>query len=189
MVPLEESYGRILAEGLIASHDVPPFNRSAFDGYAVRAEDTTGATSDYPVHFHVLGNIGAGHTADKPLKKGEAYRIMTGAALPENADAIIMLEATTETEAGLYIEQSFQGEDAKIGEVLIEAGSKIQPGTVALLATFGYANVKVAKRPKVSLISTGTELLDVKDELKPGKIRNSNGPMLAAQLDRMGVSY
>src|SRR5699024_3111171 len=77
----------------------------------------------------------------------------------------------------------------KIGEVLIEAGSKIQPGTVALLATFGYANVKVAKRPKVSLISTGTELLDVKDKLQPGKIRNSNGPMLAAQLDRMGVSY
>ena len=197
MIPLEESYGRILAEGLIASHDVPPFNRSAFDGYAVRAEDTTGAASDHPVHFDVLGNIGAGHTADKPLKKGEAYRIMTGAALPENADAIIMLEATTQTETGFHIEQpfepndniSFQGEDAKIGEVLIEAGSKIQPGTVALLATFGYANVKVAKRPKVSLISTGTELLDVKDKLQPGKIRNSNGPMLAAQLDRMGVSY
>src|SRR5699024_5475402 len=129
--------------------------------------------------------------ADRPLKKGEAYRLMTDAALHENAEGIIMLEATTETEGGLYIEQSFrrndyisfQGEDAKIGEVLIEAGSKIQPGTVALLATFGYANVKVAKRPKVSSISTGIELLDVKDELKPGKSRNSIGPMLAAQLD------
>src|SRR5699024_11841379 len=97
MVKLEESYARMLAEVLIANHDVPPYNRSAFEGYAVRAEDTTGETSDYPVHFHVPGNIGAGHTADKPLKKGEAYRIMTGAASPENTDGIIIMEATTET--------------------------------------------------------------------------------------------
>lgn len=197
VVSLEESYGRVLAEGLIASHDVPPFNRSAYDGYAVRADDTKAATIETSVHFDVIGNIGAGHTADKPLEKGEAYRIMTGAALPENADAIVMLEDTTATEGGFKIEKafltdaniSFQGEDAKVGEVLIEAGTKIQPGTVALLATFGYANVKVTKHPKVNIISTGTELLNVEEALTPGKIRNSNGPMLGAQLDRMGITY
>src|SRR5699024_7085370 len=81
------------------------------------------------------------------------------------------------------------GEDAQVGDVLIEAGATIHPGTIALLATFGYANVQVSKKPKVSVISTGTELLDVTEELEPGKIRNSNGPMLSGQLERMGVPH
>src|SRR5690625_4762527 len=122
---------------------------------------------------------------------------MTGAILPPKADAIIMLEDTTETADGFSIMKVFQsgdnisikGEDAKEGEVLIEAGSVIHPGTIALLATFGYAKVQVATIPKVSLVSTGTELLAVDEALVPGRIRNSNGPMLQGQLDRMGVTY
>src|SRR5690625_143918 len=196
-IELDDAYGRILAEPIIAKHDVPPFNRSAFDGYAIRAIDSKDAMEDSPAFFHVIGEIGAGLIGDKPLQKGEAYRIMTGAILPENADAIIMLEETIENDEGFSISKSFekndnisfQGEDAKQGEILSAAGAYIHPGTIALLATFGYATVKVAKRPKVSIISTGTELLDVHEELVPGKIRNSNGPMLQGQLERMGIEY
>lgn len=196
-VSLDNAYGRILAEPIIAKHDVPPFDRSAFDGYAIRAEDSTTATEESPAHFQVIGEIGAGHIGERPIGQNEAYRIMTGAIIPENANAIVMLEETVQTEAGFTISKrynpndniSHRGEDAQIGEILIEKGSVIHPGTIALLATFGYAQVEVAARPFVSLISTGTELLDVKDELVPGKIRNSNGPMLMTQLKRMGIPF
>lgn len=196
-VALADSYGRILAEDIIAKNDVPPFNRSAYDGYAVRAIDTSSASEDQPVAFKTLETIGAGYVPEKPLESGEAYRIMTGAILPQNADAIVMVEKTESTEAGFLLREvhetgqniSFQGEDVKQGEVQIEKGEKIHPGTIALLATFGYARVKVARRPKVSVISTGTELLDVTQPLEPGKIRNSNGPMLCGQLERLNVPY
>src|SRR5699024_6152826 len=122
---------------------------------------------------------------------------MTDAILPPNADAIVMLEDTTKTSDRFSLTKSFQiddnisfqGEDAKEGEELIPAGSMIHPGTIALLATFGYATVKVAVLPKVSLVSSGTELLEVNEPLVPGKIRNSNGPMLQGQLARMGIPF
>lgn len=196
-VPLEESYGRVLAEPIIAEHDVPPFNRSPYDGFAIRAKDSKGASGDNRVAFRVIGEIGAGHLGTKALEKNEAYRIMTGAQLPVHADAVVMLEQTVEQPNGFTLRKpfeaseniSFQGEDAKRGEILIEKGALIHPGTVALLATFGYATVKVGKRPNVGVLSTGTELLDVADQLVPGKIRNSNGPMIKAQLNRMRLSY
>jgi|SRR5690625_216132 len=196
-ISLESAYGRVLAESIIAKHDVPPFDRSAYDGYAIRAEDSVGASANNPVQFQVIGEIGAGHLGERPIVKNEAYRIMTGAILPESADTIVMLEETVETGKGFTIKKqynpneniSYQGEDAQVGEMLIEKGTIIHPGTVALLATFGYAQVQVASLPSVSIISTGTELLDVEDELVPGKIRNSNGSMLMAQLKRMGIPF
>src|SRR5699024_559832 len=122
---------------------------------------------------------------------------MTGAILPPNADAIVMLEDTMKTSVGFSLTKSFQtdenisfqGEIAQKGEELIPAGSMIHPGTIVLLATFGYDNVEVAVLPKVSLISIGTELFEVIKPLVPGKIRNSNGPMLQGQLARMGVPF
>lgn len=195
-VQLEDSYGRILVEPIIATNDVPPFNRSAYDGYAIRSVDTVHATKDEPVTFNVLGTIGAGSVPEKPLEKNEAYRIMTGAILPAGADAIVMLEHTVQNGDDILVDRvyergeniSHQGEDARQGEELIEAGSVIHPGTVALLATFGYSTVKVGKKPKVSVLSTGTELLKVDEQLVPGKIRDSNGPMLRAQLKRLGIT-
>lgn len=197
MIDLEHAYGRILAEPIVAKHDVPPFDRSPFDGFAIRSLDSEGASGDNRVTFSVIGEIGAGYVGDKPIGEKEAYRIMTGAQIPENADAVVMLEQTVETNDGFTLRKpfeageniSYKGEDAKEGELLIEAGSLIHPGTVALLATFGYAEVKVAQRPVAGILSTGTELLDVADELEPGKIRNSNGPMIRAQLKRMGIDY
>lgn len=194
-IPLEQAYGRVLAEPIIAKHDVPSFDRSPYDGFAVRSEDTIGASGANRISFKVIGEIGAGHVADRGIGQGEAYRIMTGAQIPENADAVVMLEQTVEGENGFTIRKpfspgenfSFKGEDAQKGEVLIEAGTLVHPGTIALLATFGYAEVEVARRPIAGILSTGTELLDVADELVPGKIRNSNGPMIVAQLTRMGI--
>ncbi|WP_336823508.1 gephyrin-like molybdotransferase Glp [Sporosarcina sp. USHLN248] len=194
-VKLDEAYGRVLAEPIIAKHDVPPFDRSPYDGFAIRSVDSAGASGNNRVPFSVIGEIGAGQVAQKPIGEKEAYRIMTGAQLPEDADTVVMFEQTTELDGGFTIRKpfeagenvSFKGEDAKEGELLIEAGSLIHPGTVALLATFGYAQLTVGKRPVAGILSTGTELLDVADELVPGKIRNSNGPMIEAQLKRMGI--
>src|SRR5699024_2113600 len=107
-VQLQEAYGHILAEPIIAKHDVPPFNRSAYDGFAVRATDTINAKAGEAVSFHVIGNIGAGEVGERELKENEAYRIMTGAILPKGADAIVMLEDTTETKQGFSMEKSFQ---------------------------------------------------------------------------------
>ncbi|MBO0586771.1 gephyrin-like molybdotransferase Glp [Sporosarcina sp. E16_8] len=196
-ISLEHTYGRILAEPINAKHDVPSFDRSPYDGFAIRARDTAGASGDNRIPFIVIGEIGAGHVAERGIEEGEAYRIMTGAPIPENADAIVMLEQTTEGKDRFTVRKvfsqgeniSFRGEDAKEGARLIEAGVFIHPGTIALLATFGTAEVNVAKRPVVGILSTGTELLEVSDELAPGKIRNSNGPMIAAQLTRMGIGY
>lgn len=196
-VSLDKAYGRILAKPIIAKHDVPPFDRSPYDGFAVRAQDTVGASGDNRIPFKVIGEIGAGHLAHRGLNEGEAYRVMTGALLPDNADAVVMLEQTVEEKDAFTLRKSFKpgenlsikGEDAKEGDVLIEAGALIHPGTVALLATFGYAQVEVAKRPVAGILSTGTELLRVDEELVPGKIRDSNGPMIMAQLDRMGIEY
>lgn len=194
-LPLEDTYGRVLAEPIVAKHDVPPFDRSPYDGFAIRASDSAGASGDHRKAFTVIGEIGAGHVADKPVQANEAFRIMTGALIPEGADAVVMLEQTVEDDSGFTLRKPFEagenisvrGEDAKQGEELIAKGTVIHPGTIALLATFGYAEVEVAKRPVAGILSTGTELLDVSDELVPGKIRNSNGPMIRAQLTRMGI--
>jgi molybdopterin molybdotransferase len=195
-VGLFESYGRILTEPIIAVHDVPHFDRSPYDGFAIRSVDSVGATGDNRIEFSVVDHIGAGIVSNKTLTKNEAVRIMTGAPLPSGADAIVMFEQTIESGDSFTIRKPFdalenvslQGEDVKEGEEIIEVGSLIHPGTVALLATFGYDKVQVAKQPIVGILSTGTELLDVSEPLAPGKIRNSNGPMIAAQLARMGIS-
>lgn len=193
-VDLEESYGRILAEPIVASTDVPPFNRSPYDGYAIRSIDSKGATGDNRIAFTVIDHIGAGEVSAKALQAQEAIRIMTGAQLPQGADAVVMFEQTVETPNAITIRKPFeplenvslQGEDVQKGEAVIASGSFINPGTIALLATFGYSQVTVARQPVVGILSTGTELLEVGDALVPGKIRNSNGPMIVAQLKRMG---
>jgi len=196
-VPLLESYGRILAEAIVAQHDVPPFQRALYDGFAIRSIDSAGANEQNKVSFRVIEHIGAGSVISKSLKKGEAVRIMTGASMPLQTDAVVMLEQAEICASGdcFTIQKPFapmehvtlQGEDAKSGEELIEQGNYIHPGMTALLATFGYANVQVAKKPVVGIIATGSELLEVHEPLIPGKIRNSNGPMIAAQLARMGL--
>ena len=194
-IPLQESYGFILVEPIIAKHDVPPFHRSSYDGYAIRSQDSKGANTGERVFFKIIDQIGAGQVAKSAIQANEAVRIMTGAQIPRYADAVVMLEQAVENGMIFSIAKSFKsmenisqrGEDAKQGEVLIPEGSYINPGIIALMATFGYTHIKVARKPVVGILSTGSELLDVGDDLQSGKIRDSNGPMLVSQLKRMGI--
>jgi molybdopterin molybdotransferase len=198
-VRLEEAYGRYLAEELRADHDVPPFDRSPYDGFAIRAVDSAQAKLDNPVEFEVIETIGAGQVATKAVKPFQAVRIMTGAQIPAGCDAVVMLELAKQYERDgktyMSIKRpfrpgdniSFQGEDAKKGDALVPKGTRINPGVQALLATFGYAEVKVARKPRIGIFATGSELLDVSDPLVPGKIRNSNAYMIQAQVARSGA--
>ncbi len=198
IVAIEKAYGRFLAEDLMASHDVPAFDRSPYDGFALRSEDTQLASSDNPIQFEVVGEIGAGYVFEEEVKPFQVVRIMTGAPIPAGCDAVVMLELTQEIHTGekpiIQIKRSFnhgdnisyQGEDTKKGTVLVKKGTLINPGIVALLATFGYHEVSVAKKPIIGVIATGSELLNVDQPLEPGKIRNSNAYMIMAQIERAG---
>ena len=151
------------------------------------------------VEFEVIDHIGAGAVSTKVLGPFQVIRIMTGAQMPEGSDAVVMLELVKELEKEgkpyITIKRSYQkgdnvsfcGEDAKEGEVLVKKGTFINPGVQAMLATFGYAKVPVAKKPIVGLFATGTELLNVDEPLQPGKIRNSNSHMIMAQIERVGA--
>jgi molybdopterin molybdotransferase len=199
LVSIDESYGRFLSEDVKATSDVPHFDRAPYDGYAIRSEDTIEASQSNPIQFEVVDHIGAGMLTDKELGPFHAVRIMTGAQMPVGADAVVMLEITKASEQNgkrfmtvkkvhKYGENvSYRGEDAKEGEVLVDKGTRINPGIQAMLATFGYSEVPVAKKPIVGLYATGTELLEVGEPLEAGKIRNSNSHMIAAQIRRAGA--
>ncbi|MCA1029527.1 molybdopterin molybdotransferase MoeA [Bacillus timonensis] len=199
IVSIEDAYGRYLAEDLVATHNVPPFDRSPYDGFAIRSQDSQGAHLEQAVEFEVIDQIGAGAVSKKDVGAFQAVRIMTGAQMPEQCDAIVMLELAKEFEKDgktyMSVKRSFpkghnisfEGEDTKKGTVLVEKGTFINPGVQALLATFGYSKVKVARKPVIGVFATGTELLDVDEELVPGKIRNSNSYMICAQIERSGA--
>ncbi|QED47209.1 molybdopterin molybdotransferase MoeA [Cytobacillus dafuensis] len=198
-ISINKSFGRYLSEDITATNDVPHFDRAPYDGFAVRAIDTKLAAQTNPVEFEVVDHIGAGLITTKSVEAFQAVRIMTGAQMPSECDAVVMLELAKVYEKDgksfMSIKRpynsgdnvSYRGEDAKEGDVLIRKGTKINPGTQAILATFGYAKVPVARKPLVGLFATGTELLDVDDPLEPGKIRNSNSHMIAAQIERTGA--
>ncbi|TMW71482.1 molybdopterin molybdotransferase MoeA [Alteribacter natronophilus] len=198
-VPITEADGRVLAEAIYADHDIPPFDRSPLDGFAVQSKDTAGATSETPVYLEVTETVGAGEVAQPVTKPGQAVRVMTGTMMPEGCDAICMFELTKEvTRNGAAMIEitrpfkegdfvSFKGEETKKGDPLVEAGADITPGVKALLATFGYPEVPVYRRPVVGIFATGTELLEVDEPMEPGKIRNSNAYMVASQLKKAGA--
>ncbi|MBS4222038.1 molybdopterin molybdotransferase MoeA [Lederbergia citrea] len=201
LISIDDCDGRYLAEPLVADHDVPPFDRSPYDGFALRAEDTVQASRDNPLNIRVIDEIGAGQVSNKNVGHMEAVRIMTGAQIPIGADCVIMLELVQEEKSddGTFIKIkrsltpgeniSFRGEDTIKGSPLINQGVLINPGIKALLATFGYSKVTVGKRPVIGVIATGSELLQPEDELVPGKIRNSNGFMIESQIIRAGGLY
>jgi len=197
-VSINESYGRYLSEDLIATSNVPHFDRAPYDGFAVRSIDTIEASPSNPVEFEVIDHIGAGMVSAKLVGEKQAVRIMTGAMMPNGTDAVVMFEVAKDFKKNdipyMSIKRkiskgtnvSFIGEDAKQGQILVEKGTLINPGIQAMLATFGYKEVPVSKKPLIGLFATGTELLEVEEELVPGKIRNSNSYMIAAQIERAG---
>ncbi|MGM8213922.1 molybdopterin molybdotransferase MoeA [Virgibacillus sp. W0430] len=192
---------RWLAEPIIATDHIPSFDKSPYDGFAFRSSDTNKASIHYPVKLEVIDHIGAGQVSTKSIQPNQAIRLMTGAKIPDGADCVEMFEKCQAFEqynkhyisidhkmiSGQNIIKT--GSEVKQGTQLIAAGTKINPGIKALLATFGYSKVSVAKKPIIGVIATGTELLDVEDELQPGKIRNSNAYTICSQINRAGASY
>ncbi len=192
-LPLESvdicsALGRVIGEDVTSRSGNPPWDNSAMDGYALRASDARGASGENPVKLSVLYDLPAGSTPKGAVGAGQAVRIMTGAPVPEGADAVVMVEKTesgdgfvlikAEPRAGENIRKA--GEDFKSGDVVISKGSLIRPAEVSMLATVGSPFVMVHKRPRVAVISTGDELCDISEAPGFGKISNSNGYALAA---------
>ena len=192
-VEISKSRGLVLAGTVISNYDVPPFPNTAMDGYAVRAVDTEHA----PVELKVIGTLPAGRIPDLEVGADEAVRIMTGAVIPEGADAVVMVEKTKEVENGssVIVEETVKngnfirqpGEDFVKGSELFTSGTLIGAAHIGVFATIGLEKVTVFKRPVVGVMSTGDELVEGSSQLKPGQIRDSNRHSIKALLEEIGA--
>jgi molybdopterin molybdotransferase len=193
----------VLAQDVVATLDLPPFDNSSMDGFAVRAADTAGATPDSPRRLHVVADIPAGSQPTITLAAGEAARIMTGAPIPAGADAVVPVEDTDfdHRDAGTAAPDDVQifkavrsgtnrrlrGMDLQAGQVVLERGRILKPQDLGLLATLGLPGVLVYRKPRVALFSSGDELLPADAPLEEGKIRDSNSYTLAALVEETGA--
>ncbi|MCD6372288.1 MAG: molybdopterin molybdotransferase MoeA [Thermococcus sp.] len=187
-VPLDEALGRVLAEDVISPIDNPPFDRSAVDGYALRAEDTFQAREYSPVELKVIDEITAGKESRAKVEPGTAVKLMTGAKMPEGANAVLMQEMAEREGDIIRVLRpvapgqnvAFAGEDVKKGEVVLKKGQVLRPQDLALLKSLGFKTIKVKRKPRVGIIITGDELIEEFDEeaLRGGKILESNSVML-----------
>ena len=190
--------GRALRETLTAPHPLPPFDNASMDGWAVRSADLAGATAAAPVTLAVVEVLSAGRVPSRPLGPGEAMRIMTGAMLPQGADAVIPFEDAGDLEAPPRVRVGGPvapgdcvrpaAADLAAGAIALTAGQELSPHDLALLAALGFAEVPVGVRPAVALLSTGDELLAPLEPLRPGAIRESNTTQLAALLEECGCT-
>jgi molybdopterin molybdotransferase len=181
-VPLEEALGRVLAQPVVARREVPPWDNSSMDGYALRAADTRSAGEDHPVTLVVVGEVVAGMVAPAELGPGQAYRILTGAPLPAGSDAVVPQEEVRRegtqvvlrrpVERGAFVRS--RGEDIHAGDRMLEAGTVLRPAALGVLAALGHARVSVHRRAKVAVLSTGDELVAPETPLGPGQIPDSN---------------
>ncbi len=191
---LWDALGAVLAADVTAPHDVPPFANSAMDGYAVRAADTT----DAPVELRVVEDVAAGHVATTSVEPGTAIKIMTGAPLPDGADAVLEVEATEPGDGRVRILATAPpgnhvrpaGGDVARGTRVFSVGTRLRPAHLGVLSTLGVATPLVFEPPRVALMSTGDEVLPPETEaLEPGRIRDANRPLLAGLLRRLGVEF
>lgn len=187
-VPLARAHGLVLTEDITSDVDLPRFDNSAMDGYAIRSEELFGADAENPRLVPVLGDISAGDGQRREHATGRTWRIMTGAPMPEGADAVVRLEDTDGHEHEVQIRRGVDaganvrraGEDVRAGDVLLRAGDRIGPAQIAVLASAGVSQVPVVGPVRVVVLSTGDELVPVGQEVAQGQIHDSNGPMLEA---------
>jgi len=192
---LDDIGGLVLAEDVSAVSALPSFDNSGMDGYAVRVEDVAAATEETPVTLPVTAEVAAGDTGAYALQPGTAIKIMTGAMLPHGAEAVVPVEWTDGGSARVSIRAGaaygnavrLAGEDAKAGEVLVTAGTRLRPMHVAVIAAAGRGSVLVRPRPRVVVLSTGNELAEPGTPLVPGRIWDSNSFMLAAAAREAGA--
>lgn len=199
-VALLEATGRVLAADAVSDIDLAPFDHSAMDGYAARAADLASASAEAPRSLEVIAHIAAGDWCQVEVRPGTAARIMTGAPVPPGADTVVKVEDTTVVSGsgsvgsivrfthaalpGAHIR--LKGGDARQGEVVLHAGVCLDPAAIGLLASTGHARVAVYRRPRVGVLSTGSELVPVEEVPGSGKIRNSNNYLISAQVIRAG---
>ena len=197
-VPLSGCLGRALREAIVAPHSLPPFRNSAMDGFAVRASDVAAASDAAPVTLRVVSVLPAGKPSERSLAPGEAARIMTGAMIPLNADAIVPFEDAGQQGAGKdercvvrrpartgdHVREA--GADVVSGRLVFEPGRELSAHDLAVVAALGRPRLEVGPRPRVAVLSTGDELLDVDQPLRPGAIRDSNLPMVRLLLESSG---
>jgi molybdopterin molybdotransferase len=197
-LPLLDAQGCLLAADIVAEVNLPPWDNSSMDGYAVRLSDVLGASREFPAELRVIDDIAAGYLPSRPISAGSCSRIMTGAPVPEGTEAIIPVEETdagtsrvkvyTQPADGQFIRAL--GSDVRAGETLLTAGTELGPAQLGLLAAVGRNRVPARPRPRVVVISTGSELVDPGSPLRPGAIYESNSYMLAAAArDAGGVPY
>ncbi len=189
-----ETLGRVLARDVVAPHAVPPFDNSAMDGFAVRAADTTGA-GEKPARLRISETVPAGHVARLELNAGEAVKIMTGAPMPQGADAVVEVESTEadgdhvlicrQVDVGTSVR--FAGEDVRAGDTVLHAGDVVGPAEIGLAASMGQPVLLVHRRPRVAIVSTGSELVEIDQPIAPGQIRNSNSYSMQAQCREVGI--
>ena len=194
--PILDAQGQVLAEAVVGRFDVPPMDNSAMDGYAVQADDLVGASRAAPVILQVVGVVAAGELPHREVTAGTAMRIMTGAPVPRGADAVVPFEDTDEAEhksssktpsqISICVEVAVganirpAGQDIKKGRVALEKGTVLRPAEIGVLASLGYSEVGVVRRPVAAILATGDELMEPKAEYAPGKIYDSNSYGLAA---------
>jgi molybdopterin molybdotransferase len=210
-VHITEALDRVLAEDVLATVDIPPFANSAMDGYALRSADVTAAGPDTPATLAVIGEVAAGALPDCPVQAGTAVRIMTGAPIPPGSDAVVPFEQTSEgrpreslpapcadeargpfgsvqvygaVRAGDNVREA--GEDIRRGTTVLKAGHVLRPQDIGILAALGHPQVRVVRRPRVAILATGDELVDVDQPITPGKIRNSNEYTALGLVERYG---
>jgi len=194
LVPLSEAYNRVLAEHVVAPIDVPPFNRSTVDGYAVRAADTFGADEDRPVALKLCGHVNVGETPSVIVKKGSTAAIATGAPLPQGADAVVMLEQVVQKDNTVFAHRAVSrgenvmkaGSDIHEGAVALRKGQTLSSSEVGVLAALGLTQVEVYKKPRVAVISTGAEIVEPGKPLSPGKIYDINADTLSVAVSECG---
>ncbi len=197
VVDLISSINRVAAENIVAPADIPPFNRAAMDGYAVRAEDISGATTTNPVLLKVIGKIEVGELSDVVVSEGDAVEISTGAPIPKGANAVVPYEETNRI--GEYIEVykaippwkniSKRGEDIKRGSIVISKGSTIRAWNIGVLASLNIVKVKVYRKPKIAVLSTGNEIVELGCKIEEGKIVDSTKWMLRALIESLNCEF
>lgn len=193
-VELLDALQRVLAEPVSADRDVPPWPNSSMDGYALRSADTRQATATGPARLRLAGRVAAGSIASRPLGPGEAFRIFTGAPIPDGADAVVPQENVEATGEEVYVGTPVaadecvrpRGEDVRRGDALLAPGRRLTAADLGLLATLGRHQVRVGRRPRVAILSTGDEIVDLGGSLGPGQIANSNTYSLMGQVVEAG---
>lgn len=187
IVDIKEALGRITAEELTSGEDIPGFNRSSVDGYAVIASDTFGANDSIPAQLKLVGEVRMGEKPQVILSRGQAVYVPTGGELPHNADAVVMIEYTENYDDGfIYINKCsapgnhvvFKGDDIKAGKMVLNKGCLLRSQEIGLLAALGHSSIKVKKKIKVGILSTGDEIVDVKDYPVGSQVRDINSYIL-----------